>query len=205
MQKANAVKRIVAEMTLVRMCDPALDTSNQALLSRIARLEEAIASGVSVASSAPPKEKPAKAKAEPKASKSEESKLACEQPKPQAVEKAPVTPTQTAVSDKARTLRPVRVWNEVVSRIAEGHPVPASFFKTAKAYSTEDGKIIIKFAEEFQKMMAERDGGVDAVRGALSFCLQKQLTPTDISLEVQASDKTEDSLIDLILEAADEQ
>ena len=45
MQKANAVKRMVAELTLVRMCDPALDTSAESLLSRLERLEDAIAAG----------------------------------------------------------------------------------------------------------------------------------------------------------------
>ena len=45
MQKANAVKRVIAELTLVRMCDEALDTSTEALVSRIARLEEDFAMG----------------------------------------------------------------------------------------------------------------------------------------------------------------
>ena len=55
MQKANAVKRIVAEMALVRMCDEALDSSGEALLSRIAQLEEKMITGsfVSARSAAP--------------------------------------------------------------------------------------------------------------------------------------------------------
>ena len=42
MQKANAVKRMVAELTLIRMCDESLDTSTEAILSRISQLEDKI-------------------------------------------------------------------------------------------------------------------------------------------------------------------
>ena len=45
MQKGNCAKRLCAEMTLVRMCDEKLDSSNEALLSRISALEERIKSG----------------------------------------------------------------------------------------------------------------------------------------------------------------
>ena len=45
MQRANAIKRIVAESTLVRMCDPDLETSPEALLARIAALEDKISFG----------------------------------------------------------------------------------------------------------------------------------------------------------------
>ena len=45
LQKSNAVKRVIAEMTLVRLCDAALDTSPEAMLSRIAQLEEQMLTG----------------------------------------------------------------------------------------------------------------------------------------------------------------
>ncbi|MBQ9161884.1 MAG: DNA polymerase III subunit gamma/tau [Clostridia bacterium] len=199
MQKANAVKRIVAEMTLVRMCDPVLDTSTQALLSRIARLEEAIASGAV----APPTPKPNKEAKAVNIEKTSEPAVTSKSKQTAATDdksKADVEPA----SDKTRTLRPIRAWNEVVSRIAEGHPVPASFFKTAKAFTADDGKIVIKFDGDFQRMMAERDGGLDAIRGALSYCLQKQITQADIVIETQSVTQAEDTLLDLILDAADE-
>lgn len=40
MQRDPSIKRLCAEMTLIRMCDDSLDTSSEALLSRIAALEE---------------------------------------------------------------------------------------------------------------------------------------------------------------------
>ena len=52
MQKSYAVKRTVAEITLVRLCDPALDTSTESILTRLSRVEEQLLAGVPMA--APP-------------------------------------------------------------------------------------------------------------------------------------------------------
>jgi DNA polymerase-3 subunit gamma/tau len=202
MQKANAVKRIVAEMTLVRMCDPSLDTSPQALMSRIARLEEIIASGAYA--KAPEKKTKEKATDTPRQEKIPSPSAPTVSEKPSAVVKENTPSNLTKPADNTRTLRSLRIWNEAVSRISEGHPVPASFLKTAKAYTTDDGKIVIKFESDFQKMMSQRDGGLDALRGALSFCLQKQITQNDIIFEIQSAKTADDGLLDLILEAAEE-
>lgn len=55
MQRAGVVKRTVAELTLIKMCDRALDTSSEALLARVARLEDMLstlmAGGMSAVSS----------------------------------------------------------------------------------------------------------------------------------------------------------
>ena len=45
MQKANSIRRITAELTLVRMCDERLNTSPEAMLSRIASIESRLATG----------------------------------------------------------------------------------------------------------------------------------------------------------------
>ena len=59
MQRSNAIKRIVAETTLVRMCDPELETSPEALLARIAALEDKIAFGQFNVSAPAPAQAPA--------------------------------------------------------------------------------------------------------------------------------------------------
>ena len=46
MQKSYAVKRTVCEITLVRLCDPALDTSTESILTRLSRVEEQLVAGV---------------------------------------------------------------------------------------------------------------------------------------------------------------
>ena len=45
MQKANSVRRITAELTLVRMCDERLSSSPEAMLVRIANMESTLATG----------------------------------------------------------------------------------------------------------------------------------------------------------------
>ena len=52
MNRANAVRRITAELTLVKMCDERLNSSSEAMLSRISAMEASIATG-SFAVSAP--------------------------------------------------------------------------------------------------------------------------------------------------------
>jgi hypothetical protein len=52
MNRANAVRRITAELTLVKMCDERLNSSAEAMLSRISAMEASIATG-SFAVSAP--------------------------------------------------------------------------------------------------------------------------------------------------------
>ena len=45
MNRANAVRRITAELTLVKMCDERLNSSSEAMLSRISAMEASIATG----------------------------------------------------------------------------------------------------------------------------------------------------------------
>ena len=75
MQRANVLKRSVAEMTLIRVCDESLDTSPEAMLSRISKLEMTLSSGVPVAAPAVAPAPAAKenAKAEKKAEKVEKN------------------------------------------------------------------------------------------------------------------------------------
>lgn len=238
-QKANTVKRIVAEMTLVRMCDPVLDTSNEAILSRIARLEESIVSGAGsmgqIIQPAPTAEPSViahyeKQDSEIKQSHTETAKIAIdhenvktqservekatpplditpkEAPLPKSAAKKATIATSADSSAKTRTLRPIRAWNEAVERVRGSNPMSASFFKQARAYLTDDDKIVIKFPGEFQRDMAYRDNSSELVRAALSFCLQKPISSSDISSEIEAVSKTDKTSewIDKIIEAAEE-
>ena len=74
-QKGNEVKRTVAEMVLVKMCDESLNSSNESLLSRISKLEDAIALGLPLRQQTTQSETPTaepKPKSEPKEQESAE-------------------------------------------------------------------------------------------------------------------------------------
>ena len=212
MQKAFAVKRTVAELTLVRMCEPALDTSPEAILARLARVEEQLVAGVSVAPvpaapaaspdvaqpvAAMVQDKPAPAAQAITVSPVEESAVVFASPAPA------VTAPEPSFDPARRVLKPLRSWNEVVERVRETSRMAASFLIAAKAYTTEAGGVVIKLEDAFMRDMINREGTPEALRAALSLQLGKKLDAAEILYEIDGEKKTEGSLIDLIIEAVE--
>ena len=189
MQKANAVKRIVAEMTLVRMCDEALDSSSEALLSRIAQIEERMVTGSF-----------AKPKAEAPAPVAETAPAA-EAPKAVPVAKPTPAAPKTSEGDK-RVLRPMRNWMEAVEKICRSDPMSAGFVKNAKAFTLENGSVIVRFPDPFSLSMMERDEARDRLRMAVSTVLRREVGDKMLIMEV-AGKQGDASVIDEILEASD--
>jgi len=204
MQKANAVKRIVAELTLVRMCEPTLDTSNEAILSRIAKIEDLIAVGA-FSAERPREEK----KTEIKAAKEREKELEPKQAIPE--EKfddsvKPAEPEQPISYDELmsgrRVLRPLRQWAEVVERVSLKNAMIAGFMKKASAFTLEDGKILIRFSSPFDRDMAFSGNGKEDLRGALSTVLKREIIESQLLVEIVVG--RESDLFDEILDAADD-
>ena len=220
MQKANAVRRITAELTLVRMCDERLSSSPEAMLARIASIESNIATGNFVSQApapetvtAPPLEKPRRAKAavvtdddddmfrgdapgsivpEPRKEAAPASAIRKSTPRP-------ITETVGNV----RTLKTFRNRAEVLEKIEAASAMQASFLKRAKWYTDESGKIVLKFENQFDlNNMTFFDGEALFIRTA-SAVLGRALTKADVSFECETEAKT-DSVIDKILEAAEE-
>ena len=250
MQKSYAVKRTVCEITLVRLCDPALDSSVESILARLSRVEEQLAAGVTVrtapaepiaehapAASVPmtaapavdepppmdmPPElweppvdlfeptqptPPASVRQEapaPKAPPARTAPTPAQKPAPQGAPVAPVAPVAPAAPGGQRVLRPLRSWTEAVERVKSTSRMAASFLISAKAYTTEDGKVVVKLDSTFARDMVAREGAPEALRGALSVILGRMLEASDILYEVEDSKKMNASLIDLIIEAAEE-
>ena len=250
MQKSYAVKRTVAEITLVRLCDPALDTSVESVLSRLSRVEEQLLTGVPVqtampaaaaeafAMEAPPMELPpdmweppvdlfepspapnapisgtaqrpaAQRHVAPDptaggASPAGNPVTYATQPKPTPPMATPAATVAAPATESKRILRPIKTWTEVVDRVRDTSRMAASFLVSAKAYTTEDGRVVVKLDSDFVRSMVSREGAPEALRAALSVCLQRKLDSADILYEVEAETKSDGSLIDLIIEAAEE-
>ena len=185
MQKANAVKRVVAEMTLLRMCDETLDTSNAALSARLSQLEDTVASGgyravsEKTSQTEPPAGTPIKPQAKPS--------------KPQ---------VKTAPNE--RILRPIKCWLEVVDRLAEKDTMVASFARQGRGYRTDDGDVIVQFDNSFLIDMISRGNGKELLRGALSTCLKQEVADNRLIFEEKATAPAS-SVIDEVLEASDAQ
>ncbi len=190
MQKANAVKRIVAEMTLVRMCDAALDASPEAILSRLAQLEEQVLTGRSFA---PTPAAPVEQTVSPKP-----TQAAAVPTKPTEKPAAVPTPTQ-----EKRVLRPIRNWMEVVERVGRSAPQIASFAKMARAFTTEDDQVIVRFDNAFAMQMMEQDEARDRLRAALSAELLREVGDRALIFEVSGK-KADADVIDEIIESVEE-
>ena len=228
MQKSYAVKRTVCEITLVRLCDPALDTSTESILTRLSRIEEQLVTGavmvppvsasqvVPIPTDEPPMPEPPMDLWEPPVDIPPQTPVkqpvGRETPAPRPVI-PPATPgaskpapasAATPVTEAKRILRPLKAWTEAVDRVRATSPMAASFLVSAKAYTTEDGRVVIKLESDFIRTMVSREGAPEALRAALSVCLNRKLDTPDILYEVETVQQREGSLLDLIIEASEE-
>ena len=168
MQKAGGAKRMIAEMALIKMCDTTLDMKNDALLSRISKLENALASGaVNIIS-----------KAEPILSTEKKEEIS----KSVEVErKAPET--EPAKNDSSElVLKPLRGWSEMAERAAAGNLSVFGFLKIAKAYQGSDGRVYIKFPNEFAKSMVEQAKLRDSIRASVNMIAGKNISDSELEL-----------------------
>ena len=151
MQKSNAVKRIVAEMTLVRMCDTKISGSIEALTARIYELEQKVKSGVTVApvtSEAPAIEAKPQAEKKPEAQRRrapvmDDDDDMFKSDAPPAQKKASAIASESA--SKKRVLRPYKNKAEVLDRFSALDPMNASFISQSKWYTDEEGRVVLKF------------------------------------------------------------
>ncbi len=205
MQKSYAVKRTVAEITLVRLCDPALDSQTEAILARLARVEEQLVAGIPAVQV--PLAEPVPATSAEKIPPMHEQVVSKTAPVALSSEKkiSPPASHPAAASGEdshCRVLRPLRSWPEAVERVRATSRMAASFLQSAKAFSAEDGKIVIKLNGDFERDMVSREGAPEALRAALSVCLGHKLEMSDILYETESAEKN-DALIDLIMDAVE--
>ena len=174
MQKANAVKRVLAETTLLRMCDESLNASNDALLSRISKIEDRLRSGVvaPAKAEAPKQEVPKKEPAKAPAEKQEET-------------------------EGKRVLRTVKEWAEIADYLTQLDPVSAGFFRNATGYWDKNG-ILIRTKDSFTQQMLMAKSAQENLASSFSAVLNRNFTPADLSFEVLA--EGEGSPLDEILD-----
>ncbi|MBQ2377331.1 MAG: DNA polymerase III subunit gamma/tau, partial [Clostridia bacterium] len=203
MMKGNCAKRLCAEMTLVRLCDEKLDSSNEALLSRIAALEDKIKTGNFVAAA------PAKTESAPlpKAETVEKTGSAPEKATPVTVPSAPEkSPEPTAT--KAKRNRALPFWAEVVDKICATDPSLIGFLRSSRLYRGEDGKYTLRLDNEFGvQMLSARRNVVEKLAAMISENEGKAVATADIAFDVsnkmEEFDEAEDG-IDEILDEVNE-
>ena len=163
MQKAGASKRTVAEMALIRMCDNSLDDKTDSILSRISKLENAIAIGAFSNNTLM------------KSINNDVKKVIVEDnPEEKIVDNKEMAASQ-------ETLKALRGWNEIVEQATAGDDSTLGFLKMAKAFSDGIGQIYIRFPNQFAMDMALSKKNLKAdLRAALCILLKKQLVEENI-------------------------
>lgn len=218
MQKAGAVKRVIAELTLLRMCDPTLDTGAEALLARVEKLEDALSGGISLpppaaAPTLPTEEK--KEKTPPNGVKNTPPERATATECATVTERA--TATERATTERAttkeptppvtgRVLRRVRGFADCVERVRRENSMLASFLTEAKAFLDEAGKPVIRMPNEFALSLLNTPKERALLAGALSAELKESFSPGDLCLEAPNPEaEAGDTVIDELLSAAEKE
>ena len=176
-QRSNSGARLLAEMTLVRMCDETLDSSNDALLARISALEDRLDAG-QYALPQPTCEKPLSAEKKQE-NKTEKADFASpENTEIKGVEEKKSEPS----SAKKRALG---YWIDAVDKICKSDPSLTGFLKDSKIYKNADGRFVVRFESEFSYMMIKtRTSTLTAIASVLSSYEKKTVSASDIMLEV---------------------
>ena len=180
--------RMTVETLLVRMCDERLDTSSDALLSRISKLEQYVIQNLS----APRPAQPAEPAVEPKIEE-----------KPVKVEKKtvePPRPEKVAAPEPETARKAVREWPDVVENIKNSFgPSYIAVFYGSKAFIDPDGKVTVvasaQFVERIEKIK-------DAIAAALSQTLGRAVK---VSVEARSENQYNDDLLDELIEETEGQ
>ena len=180
MQRGGASKRMIAEMALVRMCDESLDTSSEALLSRLSRLEDQIRAASFGVPVTPVEVTEIKEEKKPAPRKKEE-KVAPITDKPERSVPA------TSETGKPK-LRPIRCKMEVAEKLALTNVPASSFFKSAKVYESDDGKVIVRLSNDFAVDMLTKAPIKSALIASLSSALGRHLADKDLTVEKHLGD-----------------
>ena len=200
MQRAASYKRNIAEMTLVRMCDASLDTSPDALISRINELENRvirlnamigdIASGATVAVPAQASLPVVKAEPHINATSSETSLNTAETVR--AFEKEPEFEGNS--SSSTRTVLPY--WDDVVDSVKKSVPTAKGFFEDSCGYISSDGEYIISLENDMAVKMMSREKTRNTIADAISFYAGERVSDARLSFVCEPSQKKKKSPID---------
>ncbi len=183
MQRAGAIRRSVAEMTLLRMADERLDTRPEALLSRIAALEGALAGGVAVTLPSFDESRPA---ADPEVTLGSAPAAPPQMvvyPEPQ---KEPAVPDTAKKKEEetAPVRKPIRNFAEIAERVAENDRGLGGFVRKCRAYEGDNGGIVICCETEFSKNLLSRDKSLGTIAAAASAVLERRIVPNSVKVEV---------------------
>ena len=146
--KQGANRRTSAELCIIRLCTPSLDSDINALLRRISELESAVASGkitVNVQSPAPVKEEKTEIKAEPTPAPVQQETPNAEEPVKEEPKPEPQPPKEekTIVPENSGTV-PFDIWPEVTEKLFAKDPSLIAMLTGSSAFIHQNKYLLIK-------------------------------------------------------------
>jgi DNA polymerase-3 subunit gamma/tau len=186
MNASGAVKRIIAELCFVKMCDDNLSTSNEALLLRISKLEALISSGnftpqkTNEESKADNTQNP-KSEEKPVVIKEQEKNAITEPAPVKRVEAPKVQKNPVNVADSSLK-KPLKAWSEAVQSIESLDRGAYAFLKKTRAYLGEDSRIHV-LSDGFGLFAIDKPSVKSALASALSRQLDRSFGENDIVYE----------------------
>ncbi len=155
-------RRSSLEAAIIKLTNPRLESSNEALLSRISALENKMRSGnfvsasaAAVETSAEPIETPVETAPAP--IKIEEPTLARREPAPQPITTAvPPPPTAEKIPEGDQTM--LLEWNDIIEATFKKAPLMYGFIKGTKASKCENVIIIHSKSEQLRSQLAKKEG-----------------------------------------------
>jgi DNA polymerase-3 subunit gamma/tau len=186
MNASGAVKRIIAELCFVKMCDDNLSTSNEALLLRISKLEALISSGnftpqkTNEESKADNNQNPKSAE-KPVVIKEQEKNVITEPSPVNRVEAPKVQKNPVNVADSSLK-KPLKAWSEAVQSIESLDRGAYAFLKKTRAYLGEDSRIHV-LSDGFGLFAIDKPSVKSALASALSRQLDRSFGENDIVYE----------------------
>lgn len=162
MQRPNSQKRVIAELCLIKLCDPSLSTSPEAMLDRISALEDKVASGAFALPSFTANEAE-----EPTDEKAEELQKNAEEPE--------------KVSEKP--LRPISDWAEVVKKFSKINMSIFAFLGSSKGYISGN-EVVIRTNGQFTIDMLSQTSVKEDLARIISVEEKTPIDPKKIKLEL---------------------
>ena len=154
MLRNPSTKRLCAEITLMKMCDPRLSDSSDAVLSRLSSLEDKItllSKGVAIEEHSPIVEESAEAAEEIRV----EAEAATEQAK---------NPDSLA----SNSLLPIENWDEIVNKIIEKNTPMGSFLRGSMCYFSEkNNKYYLVAPSSFAEKLLNSEKNIKGVFDAM--------------------------------------
>lgn len=176
MQRSGSTKRMIAEMTLLKLCDATLSDDLSALLARLAAAEEKIARlalGIPDAPKAVPAEKSEKVK--------EKTPQKTEEPASKSVQKAEIK-TGTPATKSAP--KPLPYWLELVEALSKENRSAMGMRDGSRGYlDAENGRVLVRFGDKFTMKMMSGETAKAALALQISTREGKNYPPERIDYE----------------------